>query len=184
MKNAPYLFAAGVAALAVAGIVGAQFVKTHTMTVRLPDGGEAHVFYSGNTPPQVAFGTGAAPVATSWSQVWDAGDSPFAEMDRVSAEMDREAAMMLREAADPMPMVTAPAGAQGYSFVSTLSGSGLCSRSIEVISDGRGDKPRIISHTSGDCGAPAPSGQTAIDRAPAPAKPSVIAARYDVPVRS
>jgi hypothetical protein len=106
-------------------------------------------------------------------------------MDRVAAEMDREADAMFREAATPMPTVPLAPGAQGYSFVSSFSGSGVCSRSVEIIADGHGDRPRVLTRTTGDCGASPQPAQRALEPAPAPTnRPAVVAASYQVPARS
>jgi hypothetical protein len=54
-------------------------------------------------------------------------------------------------------MTGLPAGVRGYSIVSTISGNGVCSRSVEISSRGDGAKPTVLTHTSGDCaGAQAP----------------------------
>ena len=53
MKNAPLTIAVGLAVLAIGGLVGAQFVKSHTISVRLPNGGVARVFYTGDVPPGI-----------------------------------------------------------------------------------------------------------------------------------
>jgi len=46
-----------------------------------------------------------------------------------------------------------PAGSREYTFVSTIAGNGVCSRSLEVTARGNGAAPKVISQTSGDCGA-------------------------------
>ena len=150
------------------------------MTVRLPDGGVERIFYTGDTPPQVTF---PAPSPVAYAA------DPFVIMQRISAEMDRESAAMMGQADAMMvdPMATAPlgtpdrlmtvnlgdlpAGARGYSFVSTMSGNGVCSRSVQITSRGDGAKPTVVTHTSGDCAAvPADHPPTrALDTRPAPA---------------
>jgi hypothetical protein len=44
-----------------------------------------------------------------------------------------------------------PAGTMHYSFVSTSSGNGTCSRSVEMTSFGAGQQPKVIQTSSGDC---------------------------------
>ena len=87
-------------------------------------------------------------------------DAPFAELRRISAEMDRRAAQMMREAAllssgSPQIIETAlrdlPAGAQSYTFVSTMSGNGVCTRSVQITSTGNG-APKVVRNSSGNCG--------------------------------
>lgn len=172
---------AGVAALAVvgfAGIAAAQTLQTHVMTVRLPGGGVEQIRYVGNTPPRIYINDGPAVVAAMPSLFGP--DSPFAEMERISAAMDREADRMFREAAavaaspvalTPAALGSLPAGAHEYSFVSTMTGNGVCSRSVEITSQGNGAPPRVVTHTSGDCGPGGPGVQMptqALPPSPAP----------------
>ena len=171
---------AGTAALAVVGFAGiavAQTAQTHVMTVRLPGGGVEQIRYVGDTPPPIYINDGPAVVAAMPSLFGP--DSPFAEMERISAAMDREADRMFREAAavaaNPAALTTAaldsqPAGAHEYSFVSTVTGNGACSRSVEITSQGNGAPPHVVTHTSGNCGRGGPSVQmpTQAPLAPAP----------------
>lgn len=159
---------AGVAGVAVAlsGAAFAQSGNDHVMTVRLPDGGLAQIRYSGSVAPRVTFGE--APSATDLFAVPSLVEfgfgpgSPFAAMERISAEMDREAAAMFRRA-DTLAATAGsgqlteaalrnmPPGSQSYTFVSTMSGNGVCSQSVEITSTGNGT-PRVVRHSSGNCG--------------------------------
>jgi hypothetical protein len=177
-----------VAALAIGGSSAAlaQTSQTHVMTVRLPDGGVAQIRYAGDVAPQVSVGDAAAPVA-AWAPMPSlfGPDSPFAMMERISAEMDRRAAAMFRQAdalaaqAQSGQLTEAaagnlPPGGQSYSFVSTMSGNGVCSQSVEITSQGNGAPPRIVRHSSGDCAvAPGGSGTVNLPTAPA-ARPDAI----------
>ena len=49
-------------------------------------------------------------------------------------------------------MRSPPAGSQSYSFVSTLSGNGVCVRSTQITASGNGAAPKVASHSSGNCG--------------------------------
>lgn len=73
-----------------------------------------------------------------------------------------------------------PPGGRSYSFVSTMSGNGMCTRSVEITATGNGP-PRIVSHSSGDCGAmTGPAGSVALPTAPAPAgQPRLLEARVE-----
>jgi len=154
MRALPKLLIGGAAALAIAGVATAAFRNIHMMIVRLPGGGVEKVFYTGDTPPLVAYGDMAALT------------------EQVSADMDQETAAMLSEAdamiSDPLATATLiapdrlmqanlgevaglPAGARGYSFVSTVSGGGVCSRTVEITSRGDGVPPTVVTHTSGNC---------------------------------
>jgi hypothetical protein len=167
---------AGAAAIALAGVAGlavAEIKNAHVLDVRLPDGSLAHIRYVGDTPPTVSF----APASPSLSIFWPASDpfapgSPFAALEQISQAMDRQAEAMLREASARPGLFTAPdlmqvdvgklpPGAQGYSMVSTMSGDGACTRSVEYRSLGDGKPPQVVTRTSGACAAdekhPAPS---------------------------
>jgi hypothetical protein len=146
---------AGVAAIALAGASGlalAQGSDSHVLTVQLPNGAVEQIRYTGDVPPQIILAPQAEQIG-----------SPFAMLERLSAEMDRQAAVMFQAmdtlAAQPFPgnlteagMGGLPDGALSTSIVSTRSGSGVCSRSIEVTYTGHG-QPKVVSQTSGDCGA-------------------------------
>jgi hypothetical protein len=152
---------AAAAALMFAGAAAAQSGNTHTMTVQLPNGGVAQIRYAGDVPPQVIVSPDRLPVASvaAMPSLFDF-DAPFAELRRISAEMDRRAAQMMREAAvlssgSPQMTETAlpnlPAGAQSYTFVSTLSGNGVCTCSVQITSTGNG-APKVVRNSSGNCG--------------------------------
>lgn len=171
MRIVPTTLLAGVACVALAGIAVA-----HTLTVRLPDGTTEQIEYSGNVAPQVSF----VPTASVAAPDWAAGpNSPFALMQQISAEMDRETAAMLRQiqaiAMQPLPTAdqpiaisasNLPRGAESYSFVSTVSPNGFCSQSMQIISNGPGQKPQVVTHRSGNCGPAA--GTSATNAAAAP----------------
>jgi hypothetical protein len=185
MRIIPTALLAGVASVALAGVAFA-----HSLTVQLPGGATEHITYAGDVAPQISFG----PTPIAAEPTWDFGaNSPFALMQQISAEMDRETAAMMRQmdqlqaiALRPMAtgsvqplevnMTNLPRGAQGYSFVSTMSSGGVCTQSMQITSNGPGQKPRVITHSSGNCsalGAAAPAGVAAPDEAPvsSPARP-------------
>jgi hypothetical protein len=196
MRNVRTALLAGAAAVAVAGLSGvatARDLNTHLMTLQLPDGGVAEIRYTGDVPPQVVFN----PAPASWdtfmpvSSVFGPG-SPFAMLERISAAMDREAASLMRQAemlADVpafgahQPIEAAlpnlPPGTQSYSMVSTWSGNGVCTRSVEITSPANGGQPRVVSHNSGNCGSVTGStGVIGIPRTPAPTHgPDIIETR-------
>jgi hypothetical protein len=165
------LVAGGAAvAIGVSGAAFAQSANSDVMTVRLPDGGIAQIRYTGNVAPRVSFSEAPAPVEVfAPTPSLFGSDSPFAAMERISAEMDRQATAMFRQADTLLvqpgsgqlteaALRSLPPGSQSYSFVSTMSGSGVCSQSVEITSPGNGQKPRVVRHSSGDCG---PSGGAA-----------------------
>ena len=156
------------AVLGAAGLTGAAAAATqnsHVLTVQLPDGGVAHILYFGDTPPQVRLQS-AQPFAPA---AWPGGvaglfDPGLPAVDSVMAQMDRQADLMFAQAQQMMSAAPSgqglqradfgrlPAGATGYSVVSTISTQGTCTRAVEYRSTGNGP-PQVTSRTSGDCGA-------------------------------
>jgi len=179
---------AGAAALASFGPASAQ--TPHVMTVALPGGGVAEIQYTGDVPPKVVIGE-APPAFAAGSPVasFFGPDSPFAMVDRISAEMDRQAAAMFRraemlsaQARSGQPLEAAfgnlPPGGNGYSYISTMTGNGVCTRSVEITSNGNGP-PKVVSHSSGNCG-PAAGGSTGAAAPPQPAKqPDLVLTKAD-----
>lgn len=164
---------AGVAAVAVAGFSGwahAQSPQVHVMTVQLPGGGVDVIHYTGDVPPQVVLANGPAAVAAAPLPSLFGPDSPFAELQRISAAMDRQAAPLMQT-----DFANLPPGTQGFSFVSTMSGNGVCTQSVEITQNGNG-APHVVRHSSGNCGPTGGAGAT-IDLPPAMApqqRPDVI----------
>lgn len=171
----------GIAALAVAGVSLAAVRDTHTIKVDLPDGSAGRIEYSGDVTPKMTFApvSHAGPVAL----VDGFGSTPFAALEHVAAEMDRQAAAMIHEAAqlqampalshgklEPAALGKLPPGTMHYEFVSTVSGSGGCTRSVKMTSYGSDRKPEIVSISSGDCKALSAPRPVRLDR---PADPSI-----------
>jgi hypothetical protein len=164
MKIFPTMLLAGVASVAFAGTVAA-----HTLTLQLPDGATEQITYAGDVAPQVTITPApASPAAVDWAL---GPQSPFALMQQIAARMDREADAMMRQMQEiaaqplagpgqPIDMSEMPPGTQSYSFVSTLSPSGVCSESTEIIAREAGQQPQVITHRSGTCGAVAHGGAT------------------------
>ncbi|GAC1043547.1 hypothetical protein [Rhizobium sp. No.120] len=159
----------GAGLIAASGLAGQAFaqqkqsIQMHQMTVRLPDGSLEMIRYSGNRPPVVTFpGDPDAAFITAFDPFGDA--SSFAEMERISAAMDRETAAMLDnirlsarspDVSDNLMKVDLsglPMGAKGYTMISTTSGKGTCTQTMEYFSSGRG-KPQVKTTSSGNCGA-------------------------------
>ncbi|HTU54089.1 MAG TPA: hypothetical protein VMF62_08975 [Acetobacteraceae bacterium] len=179
---------AGIACAALAGFSGPALAKSpefHVLTVQLPGGGVEHISYTGDVPPMIVIAPIAAPGGAAFTPMpaFFGPNSPFAMMDRISAEMNREAASLMRQveslAAPPMPGAGAlteaafgqfPPGASGYSLVSTMTGNGVCTESMQITYSGNG-APKVVSSRSGDCG-PATGGAApaAVHVAPAPAR--------------
>jgi hypothetical protein len=175
---------AGFAAIGIglAGTASAQNVNV--MTVPVPGGGMAQVRYVGDVSPQILF-VPAPAVFDAWMPVSSVFGyaSPFTMLDRVAAEMDRRAAAMFRYAEAMAAHVNAgglaeaaygamPLAGQSYSYVSTISGNGICTQSVRIISRSDGTPPLIERHSSGNCGAlaaPPPARSNVRPAAPVPA---------------
>jgi hypothetical protein len=218
MRTFKSALAAGAAFVALGfGVAFAQSPQTHLMNVRLPDGSVGQIEYTGSVPPRVEFSARPTALDAAFGPTasFFGPDSPFAMMDRISADMDRQAAAMFRQvdamaahAQSGQPLSVGfgnmPPGGQGYSFVSSMSGNGACMRSVQITSDGSGAAPKVVRHSSGNCGpdatggnvnsvtlpnaqlpnasAPAPSNRPDVvwTSAPATVKPAVPANRPDV----
>ena len=148
------LAAAAIGLTALPGLANAAPGDRHVMEVRLPNGLTEQIQYTGDVPPHVVL----APAGVAFAEPAD----PFAMFQRLSAEMDRQAAAMF-QAADHMMMQPFPGfgGMTEAGLGTAPAGSGFCARSVQITFPGDGQKPRIIAHTSGNCGASA--------SAPAPA---------------
>ena len=190
---------AGAAVIAVAGISGlaaARDVNTHVMTVQLPGGGVAEIRYTGDIPPQVVLSP--IPAALGALMPFDAffgPASPFAALDRISAAMDREVASLMRQAEIlantpafapnqriEMALGNLPPGTESYSMVSTWSDNGVCTQSVEITSPANGGKPRVVSHSSGNCGsAPGSTGVIRTPTMPTPTHPPDILETHGTP---
>jgi len=192
MRSVRTALTAAVAALILAGVAAqAESGNMHTLTVQLPNGGIAKIRYAGDVPPQVTVSPDPLPIASfaAMPSLFDF-DAPFAELRRISAEMDRQAAQMMREAAvlssgSPQIIETAlrdmPAGTQSYTFVSTQSGHGVCTRSVQITSTGNG-APKVVRNSSGNCGPEAGEGGSASRPADVyvPTRPAPTPKRLDV----
>ncbi len=146
------------AVVAAASVVPARAdgAKTHIMTIQLPNGAVERIRYTGDVAPQVVLAP--APMAFTVPGFMPASAmAEFAALQRMSDAMDAQEAVMLRQAAE-LPRLTQagfanlPAGATGYSMVSTFSSNGACTRTTQVTYRGDGLAPQTVSNVSGDCG--------------------------------
>jgi hypothetical protein len=143
MRTTRTALLAATAALALGGFAGiaqAQALQDHVLTLRLPDGQVEQIRYAGNGPPIVTL----APDAVS--AAFDPGLS-FAMLDQMVAAMDRQAEALFRTV---NTMALPDAGAFG--LIPAMSGSGVCTRSVQITVPGNGQAPGVVWHTSGDCG--------------------------------
>ncbi len=166
LRKAILAGAAATALVGVAGLAVAELKNAHMLDVRLSDGCLAHIRYVGDTPPTVSF----VPAPPALSILPPASDpfgpgSTFAALERISQAMDRQAEAMLGEASAQSGLAFAgpdlmqvdigklSPGAQGFSMVSTMSGNGVCTRSVEYRSAIDGRPPQVVTRTSGACTA-------------------------------
>lgn len=175
----------GAAVAGVTGLALAAGPAVHEMTVAMPNGGTAHIRYTGDVAPKVNFVQGPASpfVMTAFGPGFGA-ESPFAEIERIQALMDRQMASMMLQARqmqvqamrDPLYAATfngVPAGDNAMHFVSTSSGNNYCFRSVQITASPSGGAPKVVSHTEGNCGgSPAPQMKApAAAAAPSPTVP-------------
>lgn len=181
----------GMGAVALTGAAVAAERAVHTLNVQLPDGSIEHIHYIGDTPPNVevvpvSAATPAMPIAFADPF---GGDFSFAAFDQMFRQMDMQAAAMMQRAAalsqmpvtadgkiDQAALKQMPAGTVSYTYVSTTTGNGTCTKSVEYTSYGNQAQPKVVSQTSGGCsGAPAlnqPMKQVSAPARPAPAVPA------------
>jgi hypothetical protein len=145
------MLAGGAAVLAAVSLSPAMAAdgRVHVLTVQLPGGGVEQIQYTGDVAPRIVLVPVAAPTMAP---------DPFAAMQQISLMMrQQEAAMLLQVQAlaatpDAAPPGLPP-GASGYSFVSTMSGSGVCMHSVRITYSGGNTAPHVVSNTSGNCGS-------------------------------
>lgn len=168
MRTVPTMVLAGAAIAGLTGLALAAGPAVHDMTVQMPGGGVAHVRYTGDAAPKIAFVQ--APVSPYAVNFWG-GPSPFAEIDRITALMDRQMEQMMYQARmmqmqgprDPLTSATLkdiPAGSANYTFVSSLAGGNFCMRSTQITASPNGGAPKVVSKTVGNCGDAAAANPT------------------------
>ena len=184
---------AGIAGLALAGSAMAttppkHSEQAHILNVAMPDGTIEQIRYTGETPPAVVFTPARhamVPVAFDMA--------PFAEFDRIAAAMDLQMDAMLRQAStmaslpvgpdgkiDQAALAKLPAGTVQYSFVSSSSANGTCSRSVQMTSFGPNQPPKVVSQSSGDCAGVGTPVTPVVDHAAPAAGAKVITAKHEV----
>jgi hypothetical protein len=158
MRSVSKLLLAGAAAVCLTGLAMAASVPTyHEMTVQMPDGGVAHIRYTGRVAPKVSFGEMPQ---VAFVPGFFAPDPMFAALDRMTADMNRRMAGLLYQAdlmqraaqsgaLDQAAMRGMPAGSN-LSFISTASGNGFCMKTTQITAT-PGGKPKVVSKTSGNC---------------------------------
>ncbi|WP_285019716.1 hypothetical protein [Novosphingobium sp. fls2-241-R2A-195] len=153
---------AGVAAVAAIGTALAASHGSHIMKVGLPDGAVARIEYEGDVAPKVTVTPASSVPPITWLDPFE--PAAFAAFDRIAADMDWQNDLMMRQVrALPLPAMadggkidltalrSLPPGTASYSFVSTTNGGSTCSCSVQVISLGSGQPPKVVSHNSADC---------------------------------
>jgi hypothetical protein len=159
-------------AVALAGAAYAADRNTHVINVNLPDGAIARVEYVGDVPPRVTIAP--APMSRDMRQM--AMAPGFVGFDQMIDQMDRQAAAMMSEVgrlarqpvATPGLSVVSfgnlPPGANSVTIETVSNGGRTCTRRTEVMSQGPGKAPKVISNASGDCSAASGSNQQAAPR--------------------
>lgn len=159
MRNLPKIALASLLAAGLAGGAVAAARGPHVMAVPLPDGSVAKVEYVGDVAPKVVVepiaepqlglpvGLGIPPI-----------DGLFARMDREMAaamgqidQLSRQPPGSFGTGATLAGLGSAPAGSTSYSTVTVSQNGRTCSRSTQVVGEGPGKPPKVISSVSGDC---------------------------------
>jgi hypothetical protein len=163
MRNLSKLALAALLAPGLAGTAVAAARPVHVMSVPLPDGTVARVRYVGDVAPRVTI-VPVVPIAAADgipAGFAMPGFDMFAQMDREMAAAMRQIDELSRQplAGGPASANLAsygrlPAGTTSYSNVTVSENGHQCSRSTEVIDEGPGKPPKVISRVSGDCGPP------------------------------
>lgn len=146
---------AGVTGLALAAGSSPHQNAIHEMTVQMPDGGVAHIRYTGNVAPKLNFVQRAQ---SPFAAAAFGGPSPFAEIARMQALMDRQMAAMMVQARlmqqaamrDPLTRATVNSSGNGMNFIAT--GGSFCMRSVQITASPNGGAPKVVSHSEGNCG--------------------------------
>lgn len=161
---------AGLAAAVLAGTALAAAPTTHVMNVPLPDGSVARVEYAGDVAPKITI---AAHSPADVAQAWSAPFPSFAGFDQIIREMNSRTEQMIRQAeaaahqtAGAAPSIASyanlPAGETSTTIVSVSNGGATCTRTTEIVSQGRGKPPKVTSNVTGQCS----SGPQAAPRGP------------------
>lgn len=168
MKSAQKLILSGVAAAAF-GMSGSAVAATrdtiHNITIQLPGGGTEQISYTDNVMPDVVVLPSAYALLPSAFLEPSGGLTQVgAKLDRIAGDIDRDMASAIKKAnaqaavsfdnlkdMNTAAFKSMPAGSESYSFVSTMSDGKTCSRSVQITSMGVGKKPKIVSHSSGNC---------------------------------
>ncbi|MBS0332449.1 MAG: hypothetical protein JSS35_06750 [Proteobacteria bacterium] len=179
------LAGAAVLALGMGTLAVAAARNSHVLTVQLPDGAVERIHYTGDVAPTVRFEPDAvqrvlfAPIA--FAPIGLEPDPVFARLEAISAAMDRQAAEMMADLEAPdFGQADLPSGAQGYTMVSTMSGSGVCTQTYQYVAR-PGEAPKVTRHSSGCGGAQAPASTQAAPETsapPTPLAPGLIQASY------
>jgi hypothetical protein len=162
----------GVAALAAVVTALASGQDDHVMKLHLPDGSTAQIAYEGDIAPHVAIVPAHALVPVGWFDPF--AIAPVGPLDQLAADIGLQTDKMVQQMrsrglqpnADGRVDVTAfgalPAGTVRYSFVSSSTDEGVCSRSVQVTSFGPGHPPKVVANSSGECRTSPPVSTTAL----------------------
>jgi hypothetical protein len=130
------------------------------MDVALPNGGTAHITYYGNVAPKVTVLPGPVAWAPMAMPALPDFHAMMARMERQREVLMKQVQALSRQAVPgpgtPVNVVSyanAPAGTNSVSVVSVSNGSGTCTRTTRVVSQGAGKPPKVTSDVSGTCSA-------------------------------
>lgn len=149
---------AGAAAIAVAGSAIAASRDVHSLNVSMPDGTVAHITYHGDVAPNVRLEPAEAllPPLAVFDGPWISIDRMAAQFDASMREMVNKAGLLGRSqgAADGFSLARLPkhpAGVVEYYSTTISTGSGSCTRTVQVTAASQNQAPKVLSSASGDC---------------------------------
>jgi hypothetical protein len=157
MRKAVGLVLAGLGAVALTGAAVAASQDSHTINVSLPDGSIAHVQYVGSVAPKVTISPAPDPFA-AFGLFDPSALGIQREFDAMMKEMDAIARTPIAGAPglNVAAYGNAPAASNSITIETTINGGRTCTRRTEVISQGSGKAPKVVSSLSGDCGSAPP----------------------------
>lgn len=138
-----------------------QKSASHEMTIQMPGGGTQTIVYAGDVAPKVTFHK--PKLVTSWPNAPAFGwtTPSFVALDPFIANMHRHLGIWART---PLVMPLVPierlmATSNGlphgdsYWVLSESNGNGFCARFVQITKTAGDSKPKVVSRTSGNCGA-------------------------------
>jgi len=165
MLTSKVLLALAAVALAGSVVLASTIHSVHHLRIRLPGGGTERISYIDDTAPKIVI----LPIAVNAHMFMPTRfGSQFSSLNRISAEINQMKSVIDRQKAVAMwgretlritgpsdltdiALGSIPVSVESYSFVSTSNGTSVCTRQVQITNLGNGTKPKVVSHSSGNC---------------------------------